>query len=208
MSIQGDKLESNHRATTSYAIPGKEIARKQGIHKHAGFVLIKLNTIFGPAYILEHRKSDKSFVKKIALYGGTREGDEEIAESAVKEIHEETGITVGAGRLDEILFFMGESEKGNPMAGQVFVLKYGMFPPFQKQRPNVWKIIRHQKEQRKLSRTQGAGGSGRQFDDQVGPPKIIRRYFGIWWVVNWSKFTPAAMYALLTEQHREKQGVL
>lgn len=56
------------------ALPGREIAKKYGISKFVGFVLIKLNTVFGPVYVLEDRSSDTGFHGRVGLYGGELRG--------------------------------------------------------------------------------------------------------------------------------------
>lgn len=187
----------------------REVAEKLGINKHVGFVLIKLNTVFGPAYILENRKNDTSFNGKLALYGGGREGTEEFSKTAVEELKEETGIVVGDGAIKELLFFVGTGEREERMAGAVFLLEYEAWPPFKKDRPSCRKIRQHKAEPKDpTGGSKNGSPATRSYDSEYGSPVLVRKYFGLWWFGGWARLTPLTGYALLNEQRSKKSNTI
>lgn len=169
----------------------EEIAKKYDDAVWLGAVLIKLNTIIGPQYLLEDRSADSELNGTIALFGGTGEKDETFRQTAIREIKEETGIELKDTDLTFIGQILSDSE-GRRLVTVSFLAEWPVWwwSEKNKTRPSIGKVRRHQKEMRQ----NGKGGD-------FGPPMLLRRH-GFWWIFHWEKFTPAAIHALFTELNR------
>ena len=190
------------KRNVAFEASSKLAERGIGVHEEArtkdrfALVLLKNEGFVRPTYFLERRlDSDDVYPGRLGLYGGLIEEEkhETALEAAVREIWEETGITVAQKDLVRLYEFTGENDRGDANEGEVFVHTFRRTKGISTQ-----KIALHQRLNReKMQRT----------DDKPGMPVAVRPglgNFSVW--LDWQRFTPQTAFALLADLDRERRA--
>lgn len=159
-------------------------------------VLIRKNGLLGAIYFLNYRprkEPDGVYANRIALFAGKRklEIHEDYEACAVREVFEETGLEITERNLVPLLRLEGWNSAGKKNVGRIYLLTYSLFD----RGPSARKIREHIKN--------------RASEENIGQLKIIRRYFWSWfWFLNWARFTPELIYALVADFDIDLNGGL
>lgn len=151
------------------------------VDKHAAFCVLKKRELGSIVYFLERRRDDDSFASRLALYGGKRKtGDLSYEAIIARELREELKLPVRDNDFKDLSFHVASRQNGKLMAAEVFVL-------------DIHELTHSMKTSAFLRHIRALK------DDKVGEPVKVRRVGTRWALVDWSKLTPIAAFALLQD---------